>query len=272
MAPATNVLDHIIHLSPPGKLDEAVAHWESLGFKVIPGGQHADGLTSNALVSLADGVYIELIAFIHPPSSYPPDHPRHTHWWAPKQPGWIDWACLGLEDAVDETIHEREKQAESGVGYQPGQVGGRVRAGDGKELKWRVTFPERKHGRGSVPFFCQDLTPRELRVPSADTETHTNTALGISHIHLSVPADTFSKVKAQLSVVLDSRFDEASTEWELALPQSVQAATRTPRLRLSTARAGATTSSIDEVGFFVSRSKDQVDTPKGFGKVVFVDI
>ncbi|QRW00886.1 hypothetical protein RhiJN_28904 [Ceratobasidium sp. AG-Ba] len=117
-----------------------------------------------------------------------------------------------------------------------------------------------------------DLTPRELRVPTADTETHTNTALGISHVHLSVPADTFSQVKAQLSVVLDSRFDETSTEWELALPQFVRAITRAPRLRLSVAEPGVTTSSIDEIGFFVSRPKEQVDTPKGFGKVVFVDV
>jgi hypothetical protein len=65
---------------------------------------------------------------------------------------------------VDQTIAKREKEAESGVGYLPGQVGGRKRAGDGKELKWRVTFPELKHGRGTVPFFCQDLTPRNLRV------------------------------------------------------------------------------------------------------------
>jgi hypothetical protein len=131
---------------------------------VIPGGQHADGLTSNALVAFADGVYIELIAFEKPESEYPPDSPRSKHWWANKKPGWIDWACLGLEDHVDKTIASRDKEVGSGVQYQEGKIGGRKRASDGQELKWRVTFPEVKHGRGTVPFFCQDLTPRDLRV------------------------------------------------------------------------------------------------------------
>ncbi|KAG8737293.1 hypothetical protein FRC10_008368 [Ceratobasidium sp. 414] len=269
MAPATNVLDHIVHLSPPGQLSDGVAHWESLGFKVIPGGQHVGGLSSNALVPLADGVYIELIAFEKPASAYPPDSLRSKHWWATKEPGWIDWACLGVEDNVDETIAQREKQAGSGVVYQKGQVGGRTRAGDGVELKWRVTFPAAKHGRGSVPFFCQDLTPRELRVPSADAKTHPNFALGISHIHLSVPEDKLSQVRAQLSVVLGGE-PNGLGEWELGLPGSTEA--RTPRLRLSTAEPGVTVSSIGEVGFFVGRPKDEVNAPKGFGKVVFVEV
>ncbi|KAF8748796.1 Glyoxalase-like domain [Rhizoctonia solani] len=209
----TNILDHIIHLSPPGKLSEAVAHWENLGFHVIPGGTHADGLTSNALVALADGVYIELIAFEKPPIG----PPASDHWWAKKQPGWIDWACLGLEDSVDQTVAGREKGVDSGVEYQEGKEGGRKRASDGKELKWRVTFPQLKHGRGTIPFFCQDLTPRELRVPAADPDTHTNSALGIAYLHLTVPQAAFDRIKAQLSVVLGTRPNE-SDEWELAVP------------------------------------------------------
>ncbi|KAG9090498.1 hypothetical protein FRC06_001029 [Ceratobasidium sp. 370] len=131
------------------------------------------------------------------------------------------------------------------------------------------TFLAVKHGRESVPFFCQDLTPRELRVPSADAETHPNSALGISHIHLSVPEDKLSQVKAQLSVVLGGEPDE-STEWELALPRPIKA--RAPRLRLSAAGSGLTVLSIEEVGFFVGRAKDEVDAPEGFGTVVFVEV
>ncbi|KAG9077628.1 hypothetical protein FS749_010458 [Ceratobasidium sp. UAMH 11750] len=269
MTPATNILDHIAHLSPPGKLSDGVAYWESLGFKVIPGGQHNDGLATNALIPLADGIYIELFAFEKPASVYPPDSPRSKHWWATKEPGWIDWAYLTLEDNLDKTIAQREERARSGVLYEKGKIGGRTRAEDGVELKWRVWFPEAGHGRGSVPFFCLDLTPRELRVPSADAETHPNSALGISHFHLSVPEDRFSQVRAQLSVVLGSEPDE-SNEWELALPRPIS--TRVPRLKLSAAESGVTASSIEEVGFFVSKPKDKVDAPKGFGRVVFVEV
>ena len=41
--------------------------------------------------------------------------------------------------------------------------GGRERP-DGKVLKWVITSPAEKDGRGTVPFFCGDITPREWRV------------------------------------------------------------------------------------------------------------
>ncbi|KAG8727392.1 hypothetical protein FRC11_013322 [Ceratobasidium sp. 423] len=151
MGPPTNILDHIVHLSPPGKLSEAVTHWERLGFKVTPGGKHAGRPIYNALVALADSIYIELIAFEKPPIEPP--------------------------------------------------------ASDDRE----------KHGRDTVPFFCQDLTPRELRVPAADINTHDNTAVGITHLHLTVPQAQLDKARAQLCVVLDAQPNE-SDEWELVVP------------------------------------------------------
>ncbi|CUA72123.1 hypothetical protein RSOLAG22IIIB_00783 [Rhizoctonia solani] len=281
MAPPTNVLDHIIHLSPPGKLSEAVAHWEHLGFKVIPGGTHADGLTSNALVTLADGVYIELIAFEKPPTELP----ASDHWWAKKHPGWIDWACLGLEDHVDKTIAARDKGVGSDVEYQEGQEGGRKRASDGKELKWRVTFPQLRHGRGTVPFYCQDLTPRELRVhlflscllvldalpffvqvPAADVGTHPNTAFGIAHLHLAVPPAQLEQVKAQLSVVLGTQPND-SNEWELAVPHGQY----NPAPRLKLVESDNETSSIARVGFYAKKTRED-DATEGFGKVEFVEL
>ncbi|CAE6434808.1 unnamed protein product [Rhizoctonia solani] len=264
MAPPTNVLDHIIHLSPPGKLSEAVAHWEQLGFEVIPGGTHADGLTSNALVALADGVYIELIVFENPPT----EPPASDHWWAKKQPGWIDWACLGLEDHVDWTIAGREKNVNSGAEYQVGKEGGRKRASDGKELMWRVTFPDLKHGRGTLPFFCQDLTPRDLRVPTADASTHTNTALGIAYVHLAVPQTQLDQVKAQLSVVLGTQPNELG-EWELAVPHGQF--NPAPKLKIVGSVHENSTPSIEEVGFYVRKS-GKCDTTEGVGKVSFVEL
>ena len=53
-------------------------------------------------------------------------------------------------------------------------TGGRRRE-DGQELGWRMaTLPE-----GMSPFFLEDVTPRELRVPSRpEATTHANGALG----------------------------------------------------------------------------------------------
>ncbi len=57
-------LDHLVILVE--KLEEAVTGYEVLGFRVTLGGEHADGLTRNALVPFADGTYLELVAFIDP--------------------------------------------------------------------------------------------------------------------------------------------------------------------------------------------------------------
>jgi hypothetical protein len=56
--------DHLVILVEA--LEAAVAGYEELGFRVSPGGEHADGLTRNALVPFADGTYLELVWFVDP--------------------------------------------------------------------------------------------------------------------------------------------------------------------------------------------------------------
>ena len=43
--------------------------------------------------------------------------------------------------------------------YNDGRPGGRG------ECKWVVTMPKKEWGVGRIPFWCEDVTPRELRVP-----------------------------------------------------------------------------------------------------------
>lgn len=79
--------------------------------------------------------------------------------------------------------------------YAPSAAGARKRP-DGQEVKWEVTFPIVNTGyqRGELPFFCHDVTPRILRVPSAkENLTHPKGALGIKELHIYVPEE---KVKA----------------------------------------------------------------------------
>ena len=131
---------------------------------MIPGGTHTGGLTYNALVILSDGAYLELIAFTHPASYYPAGSAdrkaRESHTWANKTPGWIDYAHLGVDKSVSEVINGRK----GGAVYEPPVDGGRTRE-DGVVLKWVITAPDvERHGRGTLPFFCGDITPRKLRV------------------------------------------------------------------------------------------------------------
>ena len=126
--------------------------------RVIPGGTHAGGATANALVVFADGTYLELIHFVRAPA---PDDPNP---WARKHPGWIDYAFLGTggEPSIADAINERAGREGSGVHYEESK-GGRRRE-DGKVLEWVISSSTEEGSRGTLPFFCGDVTPREWRV------------------------------------------------------------------------------------------------------------
>ncbi|GAA6029815.1 hypothetical protein JCM8097_001062 [Rhodosporidiobolus ruineniae] len=175
MAPA---LDHIIILVPYDVLKNVPASLSS-AFIVTPGGQHADGLTENVLILLADGCYLELIAFI--PGA---EAGRPGHWWGAKQGGIIDFA-----------LTSSDLPSSFPPAYQEPQAGGRLRP-DGKKVEWFVTFPKSEHERGSVPFFCHDRTPRDLRVPISDAAktTHHSGATGVAALTVRVPAAVWESV------------------------------------------------------------------------------
>jgi hypothetical protein len=92
-------------------------------------------------------------------------------------------------------------------------------------------------------------------------------------LHISVPQSKREEAKAQMSVVLGTRPNEA-IEWELALPQAVtNQSLPAPRLKLLSLSPNDTISKIVEVGFYVKENHHrEIDTPDGFGKVVFVEV
>lgn len=117
---------------------------------------------------LGDGVYLELISFTHPASHYPLGSPerkqRDGNSWAHKQPGWIDFAFLGSSTtSIAHIINDRAEREHTGVQYTPETRGGHTRA-DGRVLAWVISATEDDRLRGTVPFFCGDVTPRGWRV------------------------------------------------------------------------------------------------------------
>ncbi len=169
------MLDHIVIVGH--NLEAMVREAESLGFTVVSGGEHAGGMTHNALIAFRDGSYIELIAFVDPDE-------RSTHRWWPrlwKGGGLSDFAlyCSDLEaDATD--IQGR------GLELPPPAENGRLRP-DGQRLEWRQTFPQANVGDTGLPFLIEDVTPRTLRVSSEEPDvTHDNGVTGISGITLLV--------------------------------------------------------------------------------------
>ena len=90
-------IDHIVIVVRD--LEAAMRSYEQLGFTVVRGGRHPVG-THNALISFADGSYIEIIAFYR-------DNPDHR-WWKPLQKGegLVDF-CMQTDDLAGDTAKLR---------------------------------------------------------------------------------------------------------------------------------------------------------------------
>jgi hypothetical protein len=179
MAP-TQSLDHIVlfvPLDPDTKLPKLPPFFEN-NFTLTSGGFHADGATSNTLILLADGCYIELISFVDATKA-------PSHWWGPDANfiGWKDW-CLTNSKSPEENYDNVKESHREPI------HGGRTRA-DGVDVKWAVTFPKGDNGgqdvRGRIPFFCHDITARKIRVPLSGGKTgHPCGALGVKQLTIII--------------------------------------------------------------------------------------
>ncbi|KAI0737993.1 glyoxalase-like domain-containing protein [Daedaleopsis nitida] len=277
---STKILDHIPHLTPPGTLAESVGAFIRLGFTVTPGGTHAGGATANALVVFADGTYLELIHFVHPP----PSDTDTAHPWGKKQPGWIDYAFLGNgrtgADSVATAINDRAKKDGTPLLYE--EEGGGRRREDGKVLEWLISSTAEAADRGKLPFFCGDVTPREWRVPLDPPSNfeHANTAIGISYTKLLVHPDAFDLSAKQLSVVLGaepSSSNPAECSWELdEQPGCAGVHKSGPRLVLAAAHGDEERvhlqehgSGVYEVGFLVTDRSKAGSALTPYGRLVW---
>ena len=161
-------IDHIVIVV--NDLEQAAKDYEQLGFTVVPGGKHPVG-SHNVLISLADGSYIEIIAYYREAL----DH----RWWDPLQQGerLVDF-CMQTDDLQGDTLKLRA----AGVVINDPVSWSRTRP-DGYELKWLLSLAQGSH-RGVAPFLIQDVTPREERIPR--TFDHKNGATGIATVTVAV--------------------------------------------------------------------------------------
>jgi hypothetical protein len=166
-------LDHLVILVRD--LGQAVRDYEVLGFTVTTGGEHADGLTRNALVAFEDGSYLELVAFLDPRD------PRDNLWgwraFLPSGGGLIDY-CSASDDLRADVRGLRERSFDV-----DGPTDGGRRLPDGTEIRWRVARI-RQEGR-LLPFLIEDVTPRSARVPAGSAAEHQNGATGIVRLELA---------------------------------------------------------------------------------------
>lgn len=175
-------LDHLVILVRD--LDQASRDYERLGFAVTPGGEHADGLTRNALIPFQDGPYLELVAFMDP------DDTRDNVWgWRrfTETGGLVDH-CLASDDLASDVRRLRE------AGFEvDGLAEGGRRLPDGQEIRW-LSASVAQEGR-TLPFLIEDLTPRTRRVPAGQAAIHPNGATGISTLEI-VASDPENAVRS----------------------------------------------------------------------------
>jgi len=177
-------LDHVVRVVLD--LDIAVVEHRKRGFTVTPGGEHAGGLTHNALVGFQDGSYLELIAFHDLAAA------GGKHSWAPvaeRGGGWADFAVLS-NDVVEDAA------ALGALTARPPEDGGRTRP-DGVRISWRVARLVKP-----LPFLIEDLTARDLRVPHGAAALHANGTTGVASIVLGATdpvrvAERYARLRAR---------------------------------------------------------------------------
>ncbi len=187
-------LDHVV--IAVADLDKAFSDYGRLGFTVIRGGEHANGITHNVLVVLGDGAYLELIAWKRPEPGN-----RWSDVFARDGAGFVDYALL--PDDIAAVVAQAQGR---GLDIEDPQPGGRARP-DGARLEWRTA----RSPRADVPFLCGDVTPRALRVQEGDVRRHANGITGIAGITVAAEnlEDSLARNAALLGVVPP---DEMRTE------------------------------------------------------------
>ncbi|KAJ3885403.1 glyoxalase-like domain-containing protein [Lentinula edodes] len=281
--PSTKCLDHIVYLTPPGSVNETAEDFRKLGFHVLPGGRHADALTENSLIILSDSVYLELISFVNPVDAYPPASParlaRENHPWAIKAPGWIDYAFLGNGSEtvrISDIINSRAKEGGDDGLYGPEMPGGRKRP-DGQDLKWLITPPRRPaegiERRLPLPFFCGDVTPRDLRVPNEPPAIfeHPCTALGIAYVRFEVPSARWDGLSRSLDYIIGNSgvtSADAEREWPLDTVKTLEG--QSCRLLLSASEKD--TLGITEVAFYVKNKPSQETIRTPYAQIRFMQV
>ena len=166
-------IDHVV--VAVNDLQQAIADYESLGFTITPGGDHAHRGSHNALITFQDGSYIEVIAFKHEPPV------KDNTWWDLLQigEGLVDVAVLSANLPADTARLEAAGHTIAG----PIQ-GGRHRP-DGIEIAWRVARVD-VDAENRLPFVIDDLTDHDLRVPGGDAAIHPNGTTGIAAVVFGV--------------------------------------------------------------------------------------
>lgn len=179
------LLDHLVLFVDD--LTTAITRFESKGFTVTPGG--TNGPTHNALIVFSNDTYIELIALQSSRARLVMRSLRHVgvlamRRWLKRdlQTRLLDWMS-GPQGLIDLCLRGTELNDIShlsplcGIGLTDPVQFKRHRP-DGLVVQWTLRGANDRR----QPFFIQDVTPIDYRIPAGDVRLHPNGAVGISEV------------------------------------------------------------------------------------------
>lgn len=190
----TTEFDHAVVVVPD--LSAAVSAFRDAGFLVSPGGRHDVLPTENALVPFADGSYLELLAVRDDDARESLRMLRASDRWEAHLRGVSAIARRflprlagppGVGDFVLRAQRLARFAAESrrrGHAMTGPVAMSRARA-DGETIAWELLLP----ADDALPFFIEDRTPIERRIPRGDdATTHPNGARGVAGVRVRTPS------------------------------------------------------------------------------------
>ena len=192
-------LDHLVLFV--NDLTTAITRFESKGFTVTPGG--TNGPTHNALIVFSNDTYIELIALQSSRARLMMRSLRcigvlALRRWLKRdlQTRLLDWMS-GPQGLIDVCFRGAElteistSSPLSGIGLTDPVQFKRHRP-DGMVVQWTLRGANNRR----QPFFIQDATPIDYRIPNGNAKIHPNGALGISEVRTaSLIEPTVSNVR-----------------------------------------------------------------------------
>jgi len=162
----------------------------------------------------------------------------------------------------------------SGTHVEPLQ-GGRKRA-DGIDVKWAVTFPKGPKGgqasRGRIPFFCHDITARNIRVPIDHEKTsHLSGVLGVLQITVIVKDQALlEETKDIYSSIFGRQGDKVLNEGDFRAGRvcEVESLNDGPKITLRLPESKEEMEQIEKTDFvygnIVLGAKSDIERPPGF--------
>lgn len=165
--------DHAVIAVPA--LDKAMADYQALGFTVRFGGEHPGRRTHNALITFADGSYLELIA---ERPQLPPTADARENWVREALAEGRAFLTFALRsESLTATIAECDAR---GLTLTGPMAGARARP-DGQWIAWRSAAAAARH----LPFIIEDVSARNLRISEAAADTaHANGVKGARRVVL----------------------------------------------------------------------------------------